>query len=308
MLKWLQLLRLPTVFTAMADVCCGYFIAASLTLELATSWNVLPWLLVSSAGLYLSGMVLNDVFDAQLDATERPERPIPSGRIAGGAAAVVGSLLLVLGITSAGVAWLTAEQNGHSPHLAVLIAVAVLAYDIVLKSTWAGPFGMAACRFLNLSLGASATVGTVGEVLSWQLPVVGASTGLAVYIVGVTWFARNEAGNASRFGLAGGLAVAALGIAVTAVIVLWNQTDLATAAAGLAQYAVIFVVTIVRGTAAIRSGQPRVLQRTVGKMLLWIIVLDAVSVFAATGNAMLEAIILLLIIPAVALRRHIPMS
>lgn len=167
---------------------------------------------------------------------------------------------------------------------------------------------MAACRFLNLSLGASATVGTVGEVLSWQLPVVGASTGLAVYIVGVTWFARNEAGNASRFGLAGGLAVAALGIAVTAVIVLWNQTDLATAAAGLAQYAVIFVVTIVRGTAAIRSGQPRVLQRTVGKMLLWIIVLDAVSVFAATGNAMLEAIILLLIIPAVALRRHIPMS
>ena len=26
-------------------------------------------------------MVLNDVFDAEVDARERPERPIPSGRV-----------------------------------------------------------------------------------------------------------------------------------------------------------------------------------------------------------------------------------
>ena len=31
--------------------------------------------------LYAAGMVLNDAFDAELDARERPERPIPSGRI-----------------------------------------------------------------------------------------------------------------------------------------------------------------------------------------------------------------------------------
>ncbi len=308
MLKWLQLLRLPTVFTALADVLCGYFIASSLTSDPTGSWSVLPWHMLSSAGLYLGGMVLNDVFDARLDAAERPERPIPSGRITRRAAATAGSMLLALGGIGAGAAWLTAGRAGHSLCIAGLIAVAVLAYDVFLKSTWAGPFGMAACRFLNLSLGASTTAGINGDVLSWQLPVLGASAGLAVYIVGVTWFARNEAGDASQFGLRGGLVVAGLGIVVTAVTVVWKQTDSTIAALGLAQYSAILVITIIRGIAAIRSGQSPLLQRAVGKMLLWIIVLDGVSVFTATGNVVLEAGILLLVVPAMLLRTRIPMS
>lgn len=308
MLKWLQLLRLPTVFTAWADVLCGYIIAASLTSDIAGGWSVLPWLLLSSAGLYLGGMVLNDVFDARIDADERPERPIPSGRITRRAAAIAGSMLLMLGGIGAGAAWLAAGQAGHSLCIAGLIAVAVLSYDVFLKSTWAGPFGMAACRFLNLSLGASTAVGIEGNVLSWQFPILGVSVGLAVYIVGVTWFARNEAGNASQTGLSGGLVVVALGIAVTAMTVLWRQTDSAIIVIGLAQYAAILVVTIVRGIAAIRSRQSSRLQRTVGKMLLWIIVLDGVSVFAVTGNVILETAVLSLALPATLLRTRIPMS
>ena len=30
---------------------------------------------------YLGGMYLNDAFDAEIDAAERPERPIPSGQV-----------------------------------------------------------------------------------------------------------------------------------------------------------------------------------------------------------------------------------
>ncbi len=75
---YVELLRLPAVFTAMADVALG-FLFTHPTLE---PWRIFVALWLASSSLYLAGMVLNDVFDAQLDARERPERPIPSGRIA----------------------------------------------------------------------------------------------------------------------------------------------------------------------------------------------------------------------------------
>ena len=65
----------------MADILCGFLVGAAISGAGEPNWFVLPWLLLSSAGLYLGGMVLNDVFDARLDAVERPERPIPSGRV-----------------------------------------------------------------------------------------------------------------------------------------------------------------------------------------------------------------------------------
>ena len=75
---WLQLVRLPNVFTAAADVAMGYLVTHD-TLRPATHFALLA---AASCLLYLSGMVLNDVFDADADARERPERPIPSGRVA----------------------------------------------------------------------------------------------------------------------------------------------------------------------------------------------------------------------------------
>ena len=38
-------------------------------------------LAAASALLYSAGMVLNDVFDVELDRQEQPYRPLPSGRI-----------------------------------------------------------------------------------------------------------------------------------------------------------------------------------------------------------------------------------
>ena len=72
---YLQLLRLPNVFTALADVAMGLLVAGGAL----DNWHVLVPLGIASAGLYLAGMVLNDWFDAELDARERPSRPIPSG-------------------------------------------------------------------------------------------------------------------------------------------------------------------------------------------------------------------------------------
>ena len=80
LLTWLQLMRLPTVFTALSNILCGFLITHPLKVDELPLQKELWLLLGSTIGLYLGGMVLNDVFDAKLDAVERPERPIPSGR------------------------------------------------------------------------------------------------------------------------------------------------------------------------------------------------------------------------------------
>ena len=72
---YLELLRPPNVMTAVADVLAGYAVAG------LSNWAALPWLLGATACLYAGGVVLNDFFDRHLDARERPERPLPSGRV-----------------------------------------------------------------------------------------------------------------------------------------------------------------------------------------------------------------------------------
>ena len=94
---WLELLRLPNVFTAVADVAMGYLVTQATLDALAAAGRAL---IIASAALYLAGMVLNDKFDATLDALERPERPIPSGRISAQTASRLGFGLLALGVVA----------------------------------------------------------------------------------------------------------------------------------------------------------------------------------------------------------------
>ncbi len=73
---YLQLMRFPAVFTAMADILLGFLLNHD---SFQHDLMGLGLLLVSSSCLYLAGMVLNDVFDREVDARERPNRPIPFG-------------------------------------------------------------------------------------------------------------------------------------------------------------------------------------------------------------------------------------
>ena len=296
MLAWLRLMRLPAVFTAISNVLCGCFISSP---DQAPPLSQLGLLVLTTAGLYLGGMVLNDVFDAALDALERPERPIPSGRISRRAAAVFGTLLLLLGITAA------ACLSASTVLYALLTTAAVLAYNAYLKSTPAGPFGMAACRFLNFVLGSSVglSLGTLpsGTVLT-------AAGALAVYIVGVTWFARNEAAVSSRFGLTGGLLVLLAGLAIDAALISRQGATLMSIRGGSMALLLLGLNLTMRAAAAITRNIPRLLQQTVGLMLLCLIFLDGILVFALTGSADRALTIILLVAPAVLLKRVIPMS
>ncbi|MBW4613590.1 MAG: UbiA-like protein EboC [Desmonostoc vinosum HA7617-LM4] len=172
---YLQLMRPANIITAWADILAGF--AAS-----QSQVNLLPlaWLLLATTGLYGGGIVFNDVFDAELDAQERPERPIPSGRASRWGAILLGGLLLGVGIMAAAqVSWLSAS-------LAFAIATTALLYDALGKHhPIFGPINMGVCRGGNLLLGVSVSSTMVGEY--WFLALIP-----MVYIAAITTLSRGE--------------------------------------------------------------------------------------------------------------------
>lgn len=306
LMDWLRLMRLPTVFTAVSNILCGYMITHAGSdvnaplmdiLNLSQLWPLIP----AGIGLYLGGMVLNDVFDASLDAVERPERPIPSGKISQRSAGVFGGSLLFLGLVSAGISGLP------SLVVAALLVPCILAYNGWLKTTIAAPAGMGACRFLNLMLGASA-VPSISDL--WQPAALLTATALGVYICGVTLFSREEAvtGSGTSTGLLKGLIIVLTGLVIDLIAISLFAATPHSLRGGRMAVLLLGVNLMVRGAAAITTPAPKLTQKTVGLMLLSLIFLDAIMVFAITGDARRAILIITLIAPATLLRRIIPMS
>ena len=152
-MKWLQLIRVPNAPTAAANILAGYLLAH----RSWDNWHVLVCLIISSLALYCCGMILNDVFDADQDKTDQPNRPIPSGRIDLRTAAVLGWSLMALGILAAIAAGALASPPAvfRCGAIAALLALAIYLYDGPLKRTPLAPVLMGACRSLNVLLGAS---------------------------------------------------------------------------------------------------------------------------------------------------------
>ena len=296
-LTWLQLMRLPTVFTALSNILCGYLITHSFRVGDLPQQTDLWLLLATSIGLYLGGMVLNDVFDAKLDAVERPERPIPSGRISRNAAALFGGLLMTAGVVAA------SRVGLNSLLVAAMIVPCVLAYNGYLKSTVAAPLGMSACRFLNLMLGASAVEGSM-----WHSTPLTVAAALGVYIVGVTLFARNEAGRSSRYGLLSGVVILLSGLSLDAWLISQGGFSEPAISGSRMVLLLLGLNLVLRASLAIHDPKPHRVQRTVGLMLLYIILIDAIVVFGLTSDAKLAALVVILVVPAMLLRRVVPMS
>ncbi|MFE0253933.1 SCO3242 family prenyltransferase [Streptomyces sp. NPDC059010] len=138
-----QLVRAPAALSVPGDVIAG---AAAAGRPLgARTFGVIG----SSVCLYWAGMALNDYADAAVDAVERPERPVPSGRVPRRAALAVAG-----GLTVAGLGLAAAAGGRRSVFAAVPLAGAVWAYDLKLKSTPAGGVAMAGARVLDVLAGA----------------------------------------------------------------------------------------------------------------------------------------------------------
>ena len=305
---YLELLRLPNVFTAIADVMMGYWFALAVGkedhLDRNTEWKSLILLVLSSSCFYLAGMVLNDYFDRNKDLQERPARPIPSRRVPESTALWLGTQLLVLGIILAA----TLSVIGHNLNtflIAIALSAAVVTYDGAFKKNWLGPFGMGACRALNVLMGMSVAEGTIAIFSLSNLLIIG---GIGIYIIGLTWFARTEAVRSSRLYLSLSLLVMGIGLGCLYSFPQFLAIDRTFVSQNIgiwfAFWLLIALQIAYRCGKAIWAPDPTNVQIGVKFCLLTLIVLDAAIIFAVQGQEK-SILLLALLIPTIFLGKFI---
>ncbi|MEM9219773.1 MAG: UbiA-like protein EboC [Cyanobacteria bacterium P01_F01_bin.150] len=275
LLAYLQMMRPANIVTAWADISAGVAAAGLFAVPIPSdqiwrlqSWAVagidhipaLLWLLLATSGLYGGGVVFNDVFDAELDAEERPERPIPSGRSSKGEAIALGLSLLVIGaIAAAQVSWISCG-------LAIATALSALLYDSVSKhSAIFGPLNMGTCRGLNLLLG-------ISIVPAMILPLLFLAIIPVLYIGAITAISQGEVSGGKQrtgmfaLGLIGSVIGIVLGLSLLPFYQLWNVLPFTLLFAGL---------TVPAFISAARTPTPECIRTAVRAGILSLIVLDA---------------------------------
>lgn len=298
---YFELLRFPAVFTAISDVTMGFLVTQGAIHPPRT----FALLAAISAFLYLSGMVLNDVFDAEVDAQERPHRPIPSARISYRAALALGAALMGFGLL---VSLHIGEHTSHQRPAFVTIALAacILLYDGWAKRTPIGPFVMGGCRFLNVLLGMSLATAADGmQLRPWTTTEWLLAGGMGIYIAGVTVFARQEANVSERRRLLVGIAIIAAGLATIAVApaVFAAEWRLALSQIQwLILWALLATVIVRRCLLAVQIPSPAHVQQAVRTCLRSIIVIDAAIVLGFCGP-MWGCVVLALLVPMLLLER-----
>jgi 4-hydroxybenzoate polyprenyltransferase len=280
-LGYLQLMRPANIITAWADILLGYAAASSVTeginnLDIIT----LTTLILATTGLYGGGVVFNDICDAALDAVERPERPIPSGRVSLTGAIALGTALLLVGIIAA------AMVSNLSAILASIVAVTALLYDKYGKHhTFLGPLNMGACRSANLLLGVSAIPEAVSD--RWYLAVIP-----VVYIAAITAISRGEVRGGNK--TTGIIAIALIGIVISSVLGLGllPEYSLLITLPFLALFTALVLPPFI--TAAL-TPSPELIQTAVKAGVLSLIVLDA-TIAAGFAN-WIYGLLLLALLP-----------
>ncbi len=296
---WLQLIRVASLPTALADVWLGIAIVGGIPNRSTL------WLSLVSLALYAAGMILNDVHDVEEDKLHNSRRPLASGTISVRAAAVAGFTLLVVGVCMAAV------LGGNAGLVAAVLAALIVSYNFLLKATPFGPLNMGLCRAANVMLGAAYAPAVP---LCWLLSKSVAAGPILIYVIGVTYLSRSEARGSARsrfFVPAACIVVAAALIPFTMLAEMVHRFPAIFAeAAGLATLAeILFAGLLVCGAVAfffVRALlRARDVRRTVTMALIGIIPLEALVAAAYVDFYALlaAACIILLLIPVFALRK-----
>lgn len=270
---YLELVRLPNLFTAAADVLAGFAIASA-----SADTQSLPLLLLAGILLYAGGVVLNDACDAELDAIERPERPIPSGRAGLGNAFALAGIFLLAGVLAAFVA------SPISGTLAFIIALGCIAYDGWAKhEPILGPLTIGGCRALTLLLGISAVPALVAQ-FAW----VGAVP--LLHVVGVTVASHGEVHGGRRPTLFFAFSASVLVILLMAAIA-GSQPEGLMSLPFLVLFGILVLPPLVQ---AHRKPDVANVRGAITRAILGLIVLDAALAAAYSGPVIALAIAALL--------------
>lgn len=137
---------------------------------------------------YVGGMYLNDAFDADIDRRERPQRPIPSGRVGRQTVLALGFAMLAASLLLLTWMCIATPNTGPSPAVAGLgLAAAIVVYDWHHKGNPLSPVLMGLCRALvYLVAGLAAAAATL------PYPVAVGAGLLWSYVIGLTYLAKQE--------------------------------------------------------------------------------------------------------------------
>lgn len=188
---WLELCRISNLPTVWTNVLVGCAIASGFGMQFVDKeGNILPtapdWPMIGVMSLamslfYIGGMALNDLADADIDQQERPNRPIPSGRVSKPAA-----LNFILTCFATGLALVWFFKSEAMIYSAILLAL-IIAYDFLHKRFSLSIFLMGGCRSMVVL---AAAVGADAEMFDRVAVLLAIALGL--YIVGITIIARGE--------------------------------------------------------------------------------------------------------------------
>lgn len=284
----LQLMRPANIVTAIADIMAG-FAASGVIIQvfnfndghiITPFFSDLLWLILSTIGLYGGGVVFNDVFDAELDRVERPERAIPSGKASVMSASFLGAGMLILGIVAA---W---QVSVISSIIALITAALAVLYDAWGKHQLLfGPINMGLCRGANLLLGVSVIPEAIAQV--WFIAVLP-----VIYIAAITMISRGEVHGGNRRALQGGIVMYSLVIGGILVLSFLTPNPWWQAVIFLALFAYLIYPPLVR---ALTTQKPRFIGKAVKAGVLSLIVMDASLATAFAGWEF--GILILLLLP-----------
>ncbi|MFQ6024673.1 MAG: UbiA family prenyltransferase, partial [Acidiferrobacterales bacterium] len=173
--------NLPTVWTNVLTgvVLCGGVDAPTPVLSVA---------LISLSLFYVAGMYLNDAFDRDIDAHERPERPIPSGLVAAQTVFAIGFGMLTAALVL--LMWagygLEGGTGWRAPTAGLALAAAIVFYDWHHKDNPLSPVIMGLCRMLVYVTAGLAVTTTL------PLPLIVAAGIVLCYLIGLTYIAKQE--------------------------------------------------------------------------------------------------------------------
>lgn len=277
-------MRPANIVTALADILAGFCAAGGILVLNDTIPTFSPasigWLLLSTFGLYGGGVVFNDVFDASLDAEERPERAIPSGRVTLMEAKALGTLLFAGGIFSA------LQAGIPSGIIAIFIAIFALVYDAWAKhSIIFGPLFMGCCRGGNLLLGCSAILTSLPDI--WFLAFIP-----ILYIGSITLISQGEVHGGSK---KTGTIALVLMLVVTAILLSLGFSPLynvLTALPFLLLFAYLVIPPFFR---AVFQPEATVIKKAVKRGIISLIILN--SAIAAGFGGLLLGIMVLALLP-----------
>ena len=272
----IRLMRPANIVTAVADILAGFAVSGAALQLMGDPYNPwwsplmisLLWLCLATIGLYGGGVVFNDVFDAELDRKERPERAIPQGDASVFSAAVLGSLLLLLGVFAA---WKVSFLSGV---IAVIVAASALLYDAWGKHQAVfGPVNMGLCRGGNLLLGVSVLPPVVAEV--WYIGFIP-----VVYIAAITMISRGEVHGNNRKALQGGVFLYALILVTIIVLAVLTRTDWWQVIPFLLLFAYMIFPPLIK---ALKGQEPKLIGKAVKAGVISLIILDASLASAFAG-------------------------